>query len=150
MDHLTLLGHLDNEQHGGRSFRSTLSQLLEQNDWVVDSLCSGSNVELLYLYFAKAFDLIDISILLTKLKKSNVTGKLLHWIRSFLMNRSQHVRVGNSLSNLRRVCLGVPQGSILGPILFLAYIADLQMEDNCKTMSKLSKYAKDSKVLTRT
>ena len=77
MDHLTLLGFLDDEQHGGRSLRYTLSQLLEQNDWVVDSLCSGSNVELLYLDFAKAFDLVDTSILLTKLKKFKVTGKIL-------------------------------------------------------------------------
>ena len=80
VDHLTLLGYLDNEQHGARSFRSTLSQLLEQNDWMVDALCSGSNLELLYLDFAKAFDLVDISILLTKLKNFKVTGKLLNWI----------------------------------------------------------------------
>ena len=114
------------------------------------SLCSGSNVELLYLDFAKAFDLVDISILLSKLKNFKITGKLLNWTKSFLKNRQQHVRVNNSLSSQRKVCSGVPQGSVLEPILFLVYIADLQMEDNCRTMSKLLKYVDDSKVLTRT
>ena len=65
VDFLTAKGVLDNEQHGGRALRSTLSQLLEQNDWVIESLGAGSNVDLLYLDFAKAFDLVDISILVT-------------------------------------------------------------------------------------
>ena len=97
VDHLDMLGILDNQQHGARSFRSTISQLIEQNDWIIDSLCQGTNVELLYLDFAKAFDLVDQSILLQKLRRAKVSGKLLSWIRSFLINRKQCVRVFNSL-----------------------------------------------------
>ena len=98
VDFLTHSGVLDDEQHGGRAFRSTLSQLLDQNDWVVDQLGQGSNVDLLYLDFAKAFDLVDLSILVQKLHGASISGKALQWILSFLTNRQQRVRVENSLS----------------------------------------------------
>ena len=108
VDHLDMLGILDHQQHGARLFRSTVSQLIDQNDWIFDSLCEGSNMELLYLDFAKAFDLVDKSLLLTKLRKAKITGNLLLWIRSFLNNRNQCVRVCNSLSTSRTVRSGVP------------------------------------------
>ena len=74
VEHLDMLGILDNQQHGARAFRSTISQLIEQHDWIVDSLCQGTNVELLYLDFSKAFHLVNKSILLKKLKKAKITG----------------------------------------------------------------------------
>ena len=103
VEFLTSNGVLDNEQHGGRALRSTLSQLLDQNDWVIESLGAGSNVDLLYLDLAKAFDLVDLSIMVTKLNKAGVGGKALAFLKSFLSGRSQKIRVGNSLSEARPV-----------------------------------------------
>ena len=86
---------------------------------MIESLGAGSNADLLYLDFAKAFDLVDISILVSKLNKAGVGGKSLKFLFSFLTNISQRIRVGNSLSEARKVWSGVPQGSVLGLLLFL-------------------------------
>ena len=87
---------------------------------------------------------MDLSILVEKLHAASIGGKALDWIISFLSNRQQRVRVENSLSSLRKVRSGVPQGSVLGPILFLVYIADLQLT-NPGNHSKLLKFVDDSK-----
>ena len=69
----------------------------------------------------KAFDTCDHNILLSKLKKYGVEGMELDWFQSYLSNRKQFVSVGNRSSSLLEISLGVPQGSILGPLLFLLY-----------------------------
>ena len=101
-------------------------------------------MELLYLDFAKAFDLVDLSVLVQKLHKASIHGKALQWILSFLMWRTQRVRVENSLSSERRVWSGVPKGSVMGPILFLVYISDLQ-HSNPRTYSMLLKFDKSDR-----
>ena len=109
-------------------------------------LSEGKNVDILYLDFSKAFDLVDHSILLRKLKEKGITGNLLHWIQNFLGNRKQCVRIENTLSREAPLHSGVPQGSVLGPLLFLVYISDL--DKNLKDASiGVLKYVDDSKLI---
>lgn len=134
---------LPESQHGFRPNRSTVSQLLEQYEQILEALASKHNLDIIMLDYAKAFDKINHSILLFKLKKLGISGKLGNWIGNFLLNRSQKVSIDGHSSTPSSVISGVPQGTILGPVLFLVYIADIG--DNIKT-STLSSYADDSKI----
>ena len=84
------------------------------------------------LDYSKAFDKINHSILLFKLKKLGISGKVGKWIGNFLLNRTQHVTIDGEISTKSHVKSGVPQGTILGPVLFLIYIADI---GDCLTSS---------------
>ena len=119
---------LNNTQHGFRSGRSCISQLLSYYDSVLSLLDQGHAVDAIYLDFAKAFDKVDHTILLKKLSSVNVGGKIWSWIKEFLTNREQRVKVEGFTSAPRRVISGVPQGSVLGPLLFLVMIMDIDKE----------------------
>ena len=125
---------MDPNQHGSRSGRSTLSQLLMQQDAVLKALEEGENLDTIYLDFAKAFDKCDHGILLTKLKALGIGGKTGRGIFSFLTGRIQKVIVKGRKSQGSALKSGVPQGSVLGPILFLVYISDIAKDLTASTL----------------
>ena len=133
----------NDSQHGFRQGRSCLSQLLTQFERILSRLEAKQNVDVIYLDFSKAFDKVDHQIILEKLRLMGVKGKLLLWIKSFLFNRTQRVMVNGFLSEPVNVISGVPQGSVLGPLLFLILISDINKD---VLQSFLSSFADDTRI----
>ena len=96
---------------------------------LVDSIVTGLNNSeygaVAYLDFQKAFDTINHRILLQKLKMSGMGPKLMHLLKNYLTNRKQKTKLNGNLSTLENIAVGVPQGSTIGPIMFIIYINDL-------------------------
>ena len=114
-------------------------------DCIIEIIDQGDPVDIFYFDFKKAFDRVPHNRLLYKLECLGIKGKVLDIIRDFLTGRSFCVCVGGEFSNLKDVLSGIPQGSVLGPLLFVLYINDLP--NNIKSFAKL--FADDLKMIAK-
>ena len=130
-------------QHGFRSGRSCLTQMLSHFDDVFLGLTNNADTDAIYLDYAKAFDKVDHKLLLAKLKIYGFNDSLTKWIESFLTNRTQTVVVDGHRSRWATIKSGVPQGTVLGPILFILFINDL---DKCIKYSTSRFFADDTRI----
>ena len=144
-----ILKHVESQisrkQHGFMSGRSCLSNLLEAVDTINDMLSEGEPVDIFYLDFQKAFDTVPHYRLLLKLSYFGISGKTANAISDFLSGRTFNVIVGETKSESHNVTSGIPQGSVLGPLLFVLYINDLP--ENLK--SQVALFADDLKMFAK-
>ena len=143
IDHLEDNNLLISQQHGFRQKRNCLTQLIHHVEDILQALENDENADIIYLDFSKAFDKVDHKLLLHKMQKLGIRGKLLAWISSFLSNRQQRVVVKGCKSRPEGVISGVPQGTVLGPLLFIIYINDIT---DVVSNSWIKIFADDSKL----
>ena len=142
VNHMQTNKLFSNKQHGFVPDRNCMTNLLTCLELWTDMMEKGLPIDIIYTDFAKAFDRVPHQRLLLKLKLLGITGKTLSWIKAFLSERQQCVRVENECSTWKKVISGIPQGSVLGPILFVVFIND--MPEAVSSMCQL--FADDAKI----
>lgn len=135
--HLDTHGILTPANHGFRGKHSCETQLLLTTHDILSKRDQGKRVDVVILDFSKAFDTVPHKRLLGKLEQSGIEGETLNWIRSFLTGRKQTVVVDGEHSEEADVLSGVPQGTVLGPLLFLLHINDLPSVIDPQTIIRL-------------
>ena len=142
MEHMISNHLFSNKQYGFINGRSTVSQLLKIIDSWTEAIDSGKIIESIYMDIKKAFDTVPHRRLLLKLEKYGIESNLLQWIKHFVTGRSQYVQLNGKKSNELHVNSGIPQGSVLGPCLFIVYINDLPNQ----LKSEVYMFADDTKL----
>ena len=145
MEHLIDNGLINDNQHGFVPGRSCITQLFVVLDHWTDILDDHGALDAIYLDFAKAFDIVPHERLLLKVENHGIKGNALKWIRDFLSNCQQRVVIIGTHSAWAPVTSGIPQGSVLGPLLFVIFVND--MPDVVKSF--LYMFADDAKLFTR-
>ncbi len=141
---ITKLDLLHNAQFGFRSNRSSFMAIIEAYNNIISNLDNKKHTLGIFLDLSKAFDTINHSILLDKLNHYGVRGEAFEWFRNYLNDRSQFVSFNNYKSSQLKIDCGVPQGSILGPLLFILYLNDIVFSSN---FFKFIIYADDTNLL---
>lgn len=134
---------LCHNQHGFRSGRSCLTQMLGHFDNILTGITDNHDTDAIYLDYAKAFDKVDHRLLLAKLEKYKFSPQFIKWVQSFLTNRPQKVVLNGLHSYIATILSGVPQGTVLGPILFILFINDM---DTCVKHSTIRFFADDTRI----
>ena len=139
---------LDNEiinlnQFGFQQNNSTFHPMMHLLDTVGDAINENEYTLAIFCDLSRAFDMVPIDLLLKKLESNGIRGTSLKWFESYLRDRVQYVKVGNSNSSCQNVKSGVPQGSVMGPILFLIFFNDLP----CSTLLKVLLFADDTTLI---
>ena len=138
---------ISKQQSGFRSLHSTVTALLEATDSWAFNIDRGYVNAVVFLDLKKAFDTVDHEILLTKMNRCGIQGKTLDWFKSYLTNHTQRCSVNGCLSDFTTLQWDVPQGTIIGSLLFLIYILTIWLTHaNCLSSSIPRVYADDTHI----
>ena len=143
VDHVDTIALLPNSQHGFVKLKSIISNLLEQQNFILEGMENKAEIDSIYSDLEKCFDKLDLKIMKGKLKFFAMGGKILQWLINFVTLRKFVVKVNKSYSSEEKVISGCPQGTVLGPILMLIYNFDM---DKYVQHSKMNYFADDAKI----